>query len=105
MLLDDGSGATIEVTCKRPPARATENSLKDAPTTADGSLIANKADVGGGISRVGISDTGGTIDFSKVDIGSVVKVKGGIGEWRGEKKITLERLCMVDPPRGCYIFK
>ena len=33
-----------------------------------------------------------------VDLGSVVKIKGGIGEFRGEKQITLERISMTSIP-------
>lgn len=43
----------------------------------------------------GLTATGRTIDLRGIDIGSVVKLKGGIGSFRGEKQITLERVSVV----------
>lgn len=43
---------------------------------------------------VGLTETGRTVDLSGVDVGVVVKVKGGMGVFRGEKQVMLERICM-----------
>lgn len=44
--------------------------------------------------QLGLSATGRTIDLTGVDIGAVVKIKGGVGVFRGEKQVQLERICM-----------
>ena len=41
---------------------------------------------------VGTTSTGLTINLAGVDIGSIVKAKGGITEFRGVKQMTLEKL-------------
>ena len=42
----------------------------------------------------GISATGRAVDLSGVDIGTVVKVKGGVGSFRDVRQMLLERICM-----------
>ena len=42
--------------------------------------------------------TGIAIDMGGIDLGCVVKVKGGINEFRGEKQVTLERISMTSAP-------
>lgn len=86
MILDDSSGTTIEITCARPrpqgltllkedPSGLTKTSaIPDAPTE-------------------GTTATGRRIDLKGIDIGTVVKVKGGIGSFRGEKQMHLEKIC------------
>lgn len=84
MSLDDSSGATIEITCGRqkpvqtvlPPGDASKARIPDAPTE-------------------GHTATGVRIDLRGIDIGSVVKLKGGIGSFRGEKQILLERISTI----------
>ena len=44
--------------------------------------------------KLGLTATGHTVDLTGVDVGAVIKVKGGVGVYRGEKQIVLERLCM-----------
>lgn len=41
---------------------------------------------------VGITATGLPIDLAGVDVGSIVKVKGGIGNFRGVRQMTLEKI-------------
>ena len=83
MILDDSSGANIEVTCGRPlPPRQnadTKAATDHAPVQEQAGMIGNTAQ-------------GNKVDLTGVDIGSIVKVKGGIGCFRGEKQMTLERL-------------
>lgn len=44
--------------------------------------------------QLGLSATGRTIDLTGVDVGAVVKIKGGVGKYRGEKQVQLERIGM-----------
>ena len=86
MLLDDSSGALIEVTCGQPaPTVKAADSLDD---------FSNKI-IEPDISLKGVTATGRTIDLHGVDIGTVVKVKGDIGSWKGEKQMHLERICTL----------
>ena len=41
----------------------------------------------------GISATGRAVDLSGLDIGTVVKVKGGVGSFRDVRQMLLERIC------------
>lgn len=43
-----------------------------------------------------ISPTGKPLCLDGVDVGTVVKVKGGIGEFRGTKQLCLERIAVVE---------
>lgn len=43
--------------------------------------------------QIGVTATGRTVDLTGLDIGAVVKVKGGVGVYRGQKQVLLERLC------------
>ena len=43
----------------------------------------------------GETATGQEVDLQNVEIGSVVKIKGGIREFRGQRQISLERLSIV----------
>ena len=84
MILDDSSGANIEITCARAqpnnPDRTTTADADDAPSEEKSDMIGKTA-------------KGFTVDLTGVDLGTVVKVKGGIGLFRGERQMTLERLC------------
>ena len=89
-LLDDSSGATIEITCGRPaPASTTQNtnaaSLAEDRSTGVGGLDAS--------SCKGVTATGRDVDLSGMDIGTVVKVKGGVGSFRDVRQMLLERIC------------
>ena len=82
-VLDDGSGRNIEVVCGR--FIGGKDGARDSGVALQ--------DIGGGEkAQVGMSATGRSIELTGVDIGSVVKVKGGIGVFRGEKQLLLERL-------------
>ncbi|KAK0510962.1 hypothetical protein JMJ35_006514 [Cladonia borealis] len=86
MLLDDSSGALIEVTCGRPAP-----TVKAADPVDDFSNEIIEPD----IPLAGVTATGRTIDLHGVDIGTFVKVKGGIGSWKGEKQMHLERISII----------
>ena len=82
MVLDDSSGENIEVTC----GRVTEESTDAKPE-------AQKAPKGKINAAIGKTTLNNTVSLTGVDIGSVVKIKGCIGSFRGMKQIQLERLC------------
>ncbi|CAF9931613.1 MAG: hypothetical protein HETSPECPRED_008144 [Heterodermia speciosa] len=83
MVLDDSSGATIEITCGRPKEQSAGTNL-DIPSTTT-KYTSN--------SMIGKTAQGNTIDLTGVDVGSVIKIKGTIGTFRGTRQIHLERLC------------
>lgn len=108
LILDDFSGVTIELTCVRkapppPPPNTTSlgiqatHALEEAgsvrPSESILSLEAERSLAAAG--NQGLTATGQEVDLSKVDIGSIVKVKGGLGEFRGGKQILLERIWTV----------
>lgn len=80
MILDDSSGSTIEITCGR----------KTPPSKSDIALVKHLEP-----DTKGLTATGYDIDLQGVDIGSVVKVKGGIGDFRGQRQILLERISIM----------
>ena len=88
MLLDDNSGAVIEVTCGRPLSQHNTTSPSDHNIPSAGMAKPT-------ISLEGVTSTGRPIDLNGIDIGTVVKVKGKIGSFRGEKQMHLERICML----------
>lgn len=96
--LDDSSGATIQLTCERQavvPSKTDVNSDHSEQallTTHEPSLNSNS--VRGESKQLGRTATGRTVDLTRVDVGAVVKVKGGLGVFRGEKQVLLERICM-----------
>lgn len=90
-ILDDSSGATIEVTCPRNPTP-----LEREPSTIASNGIRESRPSRG--SSTGTTVTGNAIDMTGIDLGCVVKIKGGINEFRGEKQITLERISMTSVP-------
>lgn len=98
-LLDDSSGATIEITCGRPAP---------APTTQHAN-VASLAEVhstrrdGFETSRKGVTATGRDVDLSGVDIGTVVKVKGGVGSFREVRQMLLERICRSTGPPPAFV--
>ncbi|CAF9912421.1 hypothetical protein IMSHALPRED_000311 [Imshaugia aleurites] len=86
-LLDDSSGALIEITCGRPapaPTARNENptSLAQGWTGLD-------------VCSKGVTATGRDVDLSGVDVGTVVKVKGGVGSFRDVRQMLLERISIV----------
>ncbi|CAA9956442.1 hypothetical protein P3342_000063 [Pyrenophora teres f. teres] len=84
LTLDDGSGMTIELKIVRlPPAE------RNPVDTSSNTEISN-VDI---ISRCGIFDV--VVDSQPLDIGSVVKAKGTISEFRGIKQLELKRVSIV----------
>lgn len=87
MILDDSSGATVEITCGRPKSKEPTLPKDDLNGLAKASAIPDTP-------TEGTTATGRSIDLTGIDVGTVVKVKGGIGSFRGEKQVLFERICM-----------
>lgn len=79
--LDDGSGATLELKIVR--------HVTDSATSSSNTTISN-VNV---ISRLGAFEI--TVDNVNVDIGTVLKAKGSISEFRGIKQLELKRVQIV----------
>ena len=89
MVLDDSSGANIEITCSRLLPDPGDIPGKDETNPVKTQKYTQKD-----YRMIGKTQRGYTVDLTGVDVGSVVKAKGGIGSFRGEKQMTLERLSM-----------
>ncbi|KAI4135987.1 MAG: hypothetical protein LQ347_000164 [Umbilicaria vellea] len=85
LIIDDSSGETLEVMCPR--LISTDHS-----TTIDTVAVAEDFRIDTKSNTLGITATGLSIDLAGVDVGSIVKVKGGIGEFRGVRQMTLEKI-------------
>ena len=93
-ILDDSSGRNIEVTCGRPTcslATLPNDETERNANTPIQEKVRNELDA----DMTGTTATGNTLSMNGVDIGTVVKVKGLIGDFRGEKQILLERIWTV----------
>ncbi|MCJ1397849.1 hypothetical protein MMC11_001045 [Xylographa trunciseda] len=86
--LDDSSGQTVEVTCPRDRTGA-RPPTKSTPSAATSKTPAPSADL------KGRTLSGISIDLAGIDVGSVVKVKGGVGAFRGEPQVELERITPI----------
>ncbi|KAI9761766.1 MAG: hypothetical protein M4579_000860 [Chaenotheca gracillima] len=88
MVLDDSSGQTIDVVCTKPaPRPPTEGHI-----IREGDVAQSKNKATATISKPRDIDLP---DMTGIDLGSVVKIKGGIGEYRGVKQINLKRIHVV----------
>ena len=85
-LLDDSTGASLEITCGRP---VLDN--KDVVPTTPAIGTHRPLDP----PAQGLTATSRNIDLEGVDVGTVVKVKGGIGSFRGVKQLLLERISIL----------
>ena len=95
MILDDSSGSTMELTCgrKSPPSKSSEIDARTVDDSWKGWTTAPKKPKEP--DAKGVTATGYDIDLQKIDIGSVVKVKGGIGDFRGQRQLLLERISVM----------
>ncbi|KAL8873958.1 MAG: hypothetical protein Q9174_000645 [Haloplaca sp. 1 TL-2023] len=93
MTLDDSSGLTIEVSCRREGKKR----LSTLDTTVDhhGNITLNGRLEPQDDHLLCTTNEGFQVDLKDIHIGSVVKIKGGVGEFRDEKQITLERITTV----------
>ncbi|KAL9005537.1 MAG: hypothetical protein Q9188_001698 [Gyalolechia gomerana] len=97
MTLDDSSGLTIDVFCRKEI-----NTAPVTDTTVDrhGAIKLNSICDKENGGHVYTTNEGYKINLRGIDVGSVVKVKGGISEFRGEKQLTLERICVFAPDQS-----
>ena len=77
--LDDGSGAVAGLFIRR-------HVPDNLPEQREGQAQKGK------IVNTGKSETGNDVDLSGIDVGMVVRVKGCIGEWFGERAVLIEKL-------------
>ncbi|KAL5387871.1 hypothetical protein DPSP01_003269 [Paraphaeosphaeria sporulosa] len=84
LTLDDGSGDTLEVKIKRLPPEL--YNPVDSPSNTE----VDNLDVLSGLGRFDV-----TVDGHTVDVGTVIKVKGTISEFRGLKQLELKRIWVV----------
>ncbi|KAL8781271.1 MAG: hypothetical protein Q9203_000940 [Teloschistes exilis] len=88
MTLDDSSGSTIEIFCRKDPIK---KPIVDTAVDPNGILQLNgQVNLPVDHEHTCITNEGYTVNLKGIDVGSIVKVKGGISEFRGEKQITLE---------------
>ncbi|KAL8768362.1 MAG: hypothetical protein Q9209_005396 [Squamulea sp. 1 TL-2023] len=92
MTLDDSSGLTVDVICKKNASIST--ALFDTTVDSHGSIRLNKLPTKKDNEHVCITSHG-NIDLKAFEVGSVVKIKGGISEYRGEKQVKLERISLI----------
>lgn len=97
--LDDYCGATIELTCLHQTAVASKTDGK-TDLSDKAHLTSRETNIKSDNRRedrkqIGVTATGRTVDLTGVDVGAVVKVKGGVGVFRGEKQVLLERISLL----------
>ncbi|KAI4239337.1 MAG: hypothetical protein L6R40_005552 [Gallowayella cf. fulva] len=92
MTLDDSSGFTIEIFCKKDRTFITPRI--DSSVGNHGVITLNKKPAQKDDEHVCITSEG-KVNLESFHVGSVVKIKGGISEFRGEKQVTLERISLV----------
>jgi len=85
LTLDDGSGATIVVKVTRLPPDITKTAECPSNTNVNNVNIRTE---------LGIFDV--VVDGQTLDIGSVVKVKCTIDEWKGTKQLELKRIRVIN---------
>ncbi|CAN9141392.1 unnamed protein product [Alternaria sp. RS040] len=84
LTIDDGSGATIELKIVRiPPVE--QNPIDTSSNTKVSNLNI--------VSRLGIFEV--VVDDQPLDIGSIVKAKCTISEFRGNKQLELQRISVI----------
>ena len=92
--VDDSSGATIDVTCRKPEKVEEQKEEKSAQQNGHSALtLAATAKAGWKKDDKVKGEANAVVEMlSRIDVGSVVKVKGTIGSFRSVRQIALERL-------------
>src|SRR2546423_2245560 len=95
--LDDSSGATIDVTCRKPNKVIEQNEKRYAPQNGMSVSAQDAAAAAGGKMDDGAkTEESARIEMlSRIDVGSVVKVKGTVGSFHSVRNIALERLEII----------
>jgi RPA family protein len=83
LIVDDSSGATIEVTCPKP-----EKDADGGQEKASDDLL--KPDAGRLLKEQARANA-----MSSIEVGSVIKIKGKVGTFRDTRQIHLERIAIV----------
>ncbi|KAI4289349.1 MAG: hypothetical protein L6R35_001376, partial [Caloplaca aegaea] len=104
MTLDDSSGLTIDVFCRKATSGAAAPAVSNTTVECPGAITHNYDAKPADGDLIFTTNEGYKVDLKGFDIGSVVKVKGGISEFRGEKQITLERICTSCSKNQLYCF-
>ena len=91
MVLDDSTGSTIEIFCKRESITPSQTLVGKG--SSKGSLVDLNNKLEENQEVIGLTAQGNMVNFKGIDIGSIIKVKGGVGEFRQEKQVLLERVC------------
>lgn len=83
LIIDDSSGATIEVTCPKPEksGEGWRGTTVEEQTTLDAGVLAE--------------DQARANTMASIDVGSIIKVKGKVGHFRDIRQIHLERIAVV----------
>lgn len=79
--IDDSSGSTIEVTCRKPPVQTKQDGLESDHTFKSKHLAADES------ARIAA--------MSKITIGTMVQVKGRVTTFRSTRQIRLERVTIL----------
>ena len=78
--LDDSSGLNIEIMCPRPREFTRLGDQVSSVLAKDDPLW-----------NMGHTVNGYDIDMGRIQLGDVIKAKGGVGEFRNERQLLLER--------------
>ncbi|KAL8920109.1 MAG: hypothetical protein Q9208_006462 [Pyrenodesmia sp. 3 TL-2023] len=92
MTLDDSSGRTVDIFCRK---EANNALAVDTTVDSHGTINLNNASRCAEDNHTYTTNEGFKVNLKDIDIGSIVKLKGGIGEFWGEKQVTLERISLV----------
>jgi hypothetical protein len=84
LTLDDGSGANVEAKIIRLIPNTSDSKERPSNTTIDNLNV---------ISQLGVFEV--TVDGQQVDIGTVLKTKCTISEFRGQKQLEIKRAWIV----------
>ncbi|EPE27048.1 Nucleic acid-binding protein [Glarea lozoyensis ATCC 20868] len=100
--LDDSSGTCIECICPAPPTAAEE---AIAAATTNTVVITKKSNETKAVVNDGPSVTNPNIPWDDLDVGTVVKIKGGINTFRDQKQVEIikvEVLKSTDQEVRCW---
>lgn len=97
VLVDDGSGIVLEALCKK--AQEEEDQWKRGPRNGHGDRKTKIAGPGelvvppvpGWKGRGWVN--GEEVDTRLVEVGRILRVKGRLREWKGNKQVLVERIC------------
>ncbi|KAA6414881.1 MAG: hypothetical protein FRX48_01631 [Lasallia pustulata] len=95
LTIDDSSGETLELMCPRAAGNPTNTATVAVDENNGAKVPPDNLRADRDNHTVGTTATGLSLNLADVDIGSIVKVKGGITEFRGVKQMALEKLSIL----------